>query len=413
MLIILVKFIEVGTRALFVVLTTYSLVLAEAGQFGLIVTIQGLTSFAFGYERYIDIQRKMVGEPEPIFDRAVARAIVLFAVNGVVLTPVYLVVLATFAQIDFYLLMFCAVIAFSEQLMNLAYQMAMVNRRYRVFLFIATGKNIVILGMMLASLYYKGGINLGGVLSIWAGVSIVAMVLLAISWFTTRLPAADNDGQGLRESLLQQYKASRTHFLLGLMAILTLQFDRLAVGANLPLETVGIYFRHILLLSLVYQIFNIAFFNRIIPIIYLRAKTQGISVLKSIVAREYLMVLVFVAFLGAGGVILHWATGYTLAERYSLNFAYFTGLLLASILRMRADFNALIFNARMREKTLLKIQVTVFCAGAILMIILTRSFGIPGTIGASIAVSALYLGLTHFTLRMLQLRGDNDVKTLS
>ncbi len=89
MLVVLLKFAEVGTRAIFVVGTSYLLPLDQAGQFGLIVTLQGLASFAFGYERHTDIQRRVVGAEPWTFDRAVGQALRLFATNYLVVSPIY------------------------------------------------------------------------------------------------------------------------------------------------------------------------------------------------------------------------------------------------------------------------------------------------------------------------------------
>lgn len=399
MLIVVLKFAEVAARAGFVVFTTYSLILSEAGQFGLIVTVQGLASFAFGYERHVDIQRRLVGEPEAVFDQAVNRALSLFAVNYILITPIFLVALLITAKIGYGLLGLCVIIAVAEQVMNQAYQISMVNKRYLPFLFIATAKNILILGVVFFSVVvFKQPISLEYVIFTWAGVAGVSVVLIAIVWLFIKQPAPAAERLGIGAILFSQYKASRHHFLLGMAAILTLQFDRLTIGALLPLETVGIYFRHILLLSLVYQVFNIAFFNRIVPKIFLMGKTETVAVLSAAVAREYKRVLVFVAVISVLGLAVHWATNYQIAERFSLRPEYFFGLLLASTLRMRADFNSLIFNSRMQEKTVLKLQLMAFFAGAVLMVILTVFFGIVGTIVASIISSGLYLVLSQRAL---------------
>ena len=401
--IIFLKFIETGTRAVFVVLTTYTLSLSEAGQFSLVVTMQGLASFAFGYERHVDIQRKMVGEPYPAFNHAVGDALTLFLVNYIFLIPLYIIILIFTAKISMGLIWLCIIIAIAEQLMNQAYQMSMVNARYLPFLLIATIKNIFILSLILGNIFFLSNpLSLELVLQIWAVVSAIIVVLSAFIWYirsskTTHIPDEGN----LSDRLRSQYKASRTHFLLGLTAILTLQIDRLTIGLLLPLETVGIYFRHILVLSLVYQVFNIAFFNRIVPKVFLQAKTETITVLRKLVSKEYISVLVFVALIMAAGLGLHWVTNSTIADRFSLNPYYFIGLLLAATLRMRADFNALIFNARMRESTVLKLQLVAFFVGALLMIILTGVSGIPGTIASLIIASMLYLVLTQYALKPL------------
>ena len=58
MLLVVLKFVEVFARAGFIVGTSYSLGLADAGRFGLLATLVGLFAFAFNWERHVDIQRR-------------------------------------------------------------------------------------------------------------------------------------------------------------------------------------------------------------------------------------------------------------------------------------------------------------------------------------------------------------------
>ncbi len=402
MLVVLLKFVEVGSRAAFVVLTSYTLTLSEAGQFGLVVTFQGLASFAFGYERHTDIQRRMVGQDPALFDQAVARALTLFSLNYVLVIPFYIAALVFVVHMPAYLIALCLVIAVAEQLMNQAYLMAMVNRRYLPLLSIAVAKNIVIVLAIFAPLILTDVLfNLERVLSIWAIGSAVAVGVSAGLWLRFRATRPDLRQMSLGEGFGHQYRASWNHFLLGLTAILTLQVDRLAAGALLSLDQVGVYFRHILLVSMIYQVFNIAFYNRALPRVFETARTAPVPALRAIVTREYLRVLAFVGLIGAVGLGIHLATGGAFSERFSLVPMFFAALLLVSTVRIRADFNGLIFNALHREATIFRLQLVSFAITVPVLLALTSLYEIMGTIMAGLLGATLYLLFTTAVLRRL------------
>jgi O-antigen/teichoic acid export membrane protein len=405
MWVVILKFTEVGTRAIFVVLTAYSLGLAEAGQFGLVVTFQGLASFAFGYERHTDIQRRMAGQPDHLFDQTVTRALHLFGANYLWAIPLYVIALRYSASVSWPLIGLCVVIATAEQLMNQAYQMAMVNPRYRPLLGVAVVKNVVIvLGVVMLAFGPLHLLTLSSVLSIWAGVSGAGLAVTAYFWLSRRVTGPQDDTDtplGLWAGLKPQYKASWTHFMLGLVAIVTLQIDRLVLGVMLPLDQVGIYFRHVLLVSMVYQVFNIAFYNRILPGVFATARTQPPTVLRPIVGREFRRVVGFVVLVGLAGLAMHLITGGAFAEQYHLQPIYFLGLLVMSAVRMRADLYGLIFNALHRERTIFQMQLLSFTLALPLLVGLTYAFAIPGIIAAGICSALLYVTFTALALRRL------------
>jgi O-antigen/teichoic acid export membrane protein len=409
MLVVLLKFAEVGTRAIFVVGTSYLLPLDQAGQFGLIVTLQGLASFAFGYERHTDIQRRVVGAEPWAFDRAVGQALRLFAANYLVVSPIYAALLLILMGLSPWLICLAIVVAVAEQLMNQAYLMAMVNPRYRPLMGLAVMKNTAILAvlawLMLAD---PARLGLGAVLVTWAAASVGTVGVAALIWIRLRHPHPD-PGPGLRESLNAQYRASWHHFLLGLVAILALQIDRLVIGAVMPLDQVGVYFRHILMVSMIYQVFNIAFLNRVLPAVFALAKRAPLSDLRAIARREYLRVLVFVGSLALAGLVLHLVTGDALADRFSLVPAYFAGLLVMSCVRMRADFNGLILNALHQEAAIFRLQLISFTLNFPVLVGLTWALGIPGTIASGITGAALYLAFTRRTL----IRQDRESPALA
>jgi hypothetical protein len=129
MYLVLIKFVEVFTRAAFVVGTSYSLSLAGGGQFGIAVTLIGLFAFAFNWERQVDIQRRFVNASPAVFDRAIVSAVQFWGFNQLVLMPVFLLTCHLMAGLSTWQLLLAAVIVSGEHVANQTYQMALISRR--------------------------------------------------------------------------------------------------------------------------------------------------------------------------------------------------------------------------------------------------------------------------------------------
>ncbi|PWR04547.1 hypothetical protein DKT77_00845 [Meridianimarinicoccus roseus] len=402
MFVVLFKFLEVGSRAVFVVFTIYTLDVAQAGQFGLLVTLQGLASFAIGYERHLDLLRGMAGRPAAEFDRGVAGSLLLFGVNYLLVLPVFVAALALMVEASPAVITMCLVIATAEQLMNLAYHMAMVEPRYRPMLTVTVVKNTCIAGGVLLVALFWPELTLTKVIALWAAGSLAGLAVIARIWLRLRVCTPSQEpSPGLLGELAPQYRASRTHFLLGLTAVLTLQADRLLVGGLLSLEQAGVFFRHVMLVSMLYQVFNIAFYNRIMPKVFVQGRDGSPAQLARIVRREYLNVLVFWGLAATCGAALLWATGGALEQRYHLEQSFFLGLLGVSAIRARADLNGLVFNALHREGFVFRAQILSFAIGFPFMVGLTIWFGIPGLIAATGLGASAYLLLTRIRLARL------------
>ncbi|MHA7971276.1 MATE family efflux transporter [Rhizobium sp. CAU 1783] len=407
MFVVLLKFLEVGSRALFVVFTTYSLEVGQAGQFGLLVTLQGLASFAIGYERHIDLMRRMVGREPASFDHAVARALVLFATNYLLCVPLLVLALVVMVKASPAIIAMCVTIAIAEQLMNFAYQMAMVEPRYRSMLVVTVAKNVVIASGVLAGALWGKALTLQFVVGIWAGASLATLLVIALLWTGLRGRSPESAASaGYREIVAGQYRGSWTHFLLGLTAVLTLQSDRLLVGALLSHEQAGIFFRHILLTAMLYQVFNIAFFNRILPTVFASGQQRDSKALEAIVRREFQRVLIFwllTAICIFGFFVL---APVELILAYRLDLAYFGGLLVVSAIRARADLNGLVFNALHQETFVFRAQVLSFAIGLPIMIGAAVWYDIPGVIAATGVSATAYLILTK--IRLVRMTSENS-----
>ena len=393
------KLFEVFFRAISVVFVAYTLEPTEAGQFGLIITLQGLASFLFGFERHIDIQRKYVGETDKVFDSAVRSAFFVFLTNYIIFLPIYFLSLSIGAEIFFYTMIVCLVIAIAEQLINFAYQIALVKERYARFLYIACIKNFIFF-ISLLYIWLQQKLNLETVLIIWAALAAIFTIIMFILWFSMAKPNK-LEIKNIKNLLIPQYQISRSHFFIGLIAILVLQLDRLVIGLVMPLDMVGIYFRHILIVSLVYQVFNIASYNRILPNIFLLAKTETIAAIRIKVGIEYRNILVFILLLVSIFIISYTYAG-NFFKHFQISPFLMLGLLFASGIRVRADLNALVFHAFYREDIVLKMQIFILLVSSLFLIVFTLYLGLAGAILATAMAAITYLLLSFINLSNLR-----------
>lgn len=398
-----VKLVDVATRAAFVLTATYGLAIAQAGRFGLIATLVGLFAFAFNFERHIDIQRRSAGEPHAVFDRYVVQALKFFAFNWVLMVPLFAAAVVLWTQPGWMVLGLAVVVVVGEHLSNQAYQYALINHRYYPMLVVVAAKNSVLAAVVLyRALFARDGFDLTFVMQLWAVGAVACTLALAVLFMRLNAAAAKDQPFRFGVDILGQHRASLTHFLIGLIAILILQFDRLAVGALMSFEQTGLYFRHTLLVSFAYQAFNIASFNRITPAIFAEAKTEGVAHLRRRVLREYAKTLVGVPLLLLAAIVADRLTDGEWSARFHLSLVLMGLLLLGFVVRAAADFHALILNARHDERHILATQAVAFGVGAVLLVLLTRAFGVYGAACATIAASILYLLLVSRVVRKLE-----------
>ena len=400
---IVLKLVDVGARAGFVLTATYALPIAQAGQFGLIVTLVGLFAFAFNFERHIDIQRRTAGQPLPLFDRAVSKALGFFTFNWAVMTPLFVVAVAALAHVGGDALALAVVVVIAEHLSNLAYHYALISSRYRPLLMVVTAKNIALACVVLyLALFGQGSLDLPVVLWAWAIGGIASIAILGGLWLGIRTPTERSEPFRFSTDIIGQHRASATHFVIGLLAILTLQFDRLAVGTLLSLDQVGLFFRHTLLVSLAYQAFNIVSYNRIMPQVYAASRVRDLTHLAGSMRREYAKTLVGAPLLLFAAWVADRLTGGVYTERFHLSLALMGVMLIGFMLRAAADFHALVLNARHREAHVLRGQAIAFSFGAVGLGLLTWRFGVYGAASAGVFTSGLYLVLVSRSLKKAQ-----------
>lgn len=392
MLLVAIKFIEVFTRAAFVVGTSYSLSLSGAGQFGIVATLVGLGAFAFNWERQVDIQRRYVDATPAVFDRAVVAAVQFWGFNQLVMMPLFLLACALMAHLTPWQLLLAAVIVSCEHVANQTYQLALISKRYWHFIGIVAVKNVgVLLAVLPYVLFAPSKLTLDWSLSVWAVGQIACAAIVLIMWLRQNVAAAHDEPFSLKQRIFSQHRDSFTHMQIGLVAILVLQFDRLVVGALVPLDQAGIYFRHILMVSFIYQFFNVAFYNRALPGIFTAARTETRNRLQARLWRELIVIYALVVVGVTGGIAIDQFTGSAISAKYHLSYALGLILVGGALIRVTADFHAAICHARMAERSVLASQLLSFAIGGPALIALSWTMGIYGTAIASMAGSIVYL----------------------
>lgn len=402
MLLVATKMIELLARAAFTVGMTFMLPIAAAGQFGLLVTLIGLFAFAFGWERHIDVQRRLVGAHSSVFDQAVSHMTRLWLINYLWMLPLFALVLLSYAGISLYLAVLVLIVAICEQVGNVAYNISVVERRYHLLVICVAAKNLLLLFLSVALIFFfPDQLSLPLVLECWAGISLVATLGIAAIWWVRHKRAQDPAPDVELKGIWAQHRASLTHFFTGLLAVLVLQIDRLTVGALVPLDQAGVYFRHVMLIAFAYQFFSVASYNRCMPEILMLARDKGVSAAQRRIRSEILLVAGLMAAGFAGVVGLDWLTAYRVTMKWHIATSLLAIMLVVAQIRIVADFQTLILNARMKERRVLLNQALSFGVGLMLLTTLTLGFGIYGTATATLGGAVFYLTLNLAAVRML------------
>jgi O-antigen/teichoic acid export membrane protein len=394
MYLVVIKFVEVFTRAAFVVGISYSLGLAQAGQFGIVATLVGLFAFAFNWERQTDIQRRYVDASPEVFDRAVVAAVQFWGFNQIAMMPLFVVACVWMANLDPWQICLAVVIVSCEHVANQTYQMALISKRYWHFITIVAAKNVaVLLAILPYVLLAPSKLTIDYALSVWAIGQLVCVAVVFAIWLRRKVDAPHEQPFSFRERIFRQHRDSLTHFQIGFVAILMLQFDRLTVGALLPLDQAGLYFRHILMVSFIYQFFNVAFYNRALPGIFAEAKTGTVVQIKHRLWRELLAIYALVVVGTATAVGIDLLLGRVISAKYHLSYLLGGILIAGALIRVTADFFSALCHARMLERYILHAQLIALAIGGVLLAALSWRFGVIGTGVASLTISSIYLVL--------------------
>ena len=397
MLIAALKLADIAARSLFVLLALYSLPVRSTGQFGLALTLIGFFTFVSGFERYADLQRRMVGTTPIETDRLIVSALRFYAINYLATVPVLLAALVYWVELPAPLAGMCMVIAVSEHLSNEVYRIALIAPRHRMLLFAVLAKNVVVLAVVAGLLWLRPAtFDIDHLLAAWAAISLAGTAIAAIGFTRTWAFASigSASASGLRQGL--QYRASRTHFLIGLVALSSLQVDRLLAGGLLSLEQSGLYFRHVFVASFAYQVFNVASYNRIAPQVYANLHAANPVAAHWLVRREMTILVPLALMLVGVFYALPPLNSGRVEALQSINPTFLALLTVGYLVRARADFNGLLLNATYAERKVFVSQLTALTLAIAFNVALTRLFGLAGTVATLVCSATAYLMISGY-----------------
>lgn len=398
-----IKLADIAGRSLFVLIVLYFLPSRSSGQFGLALTLIGLFAFFSGFERYVDLQRSLIGATLKQADRFIFSTLRFFAVNYLFGIPLLALLLYGWADLSASDVVLCLLIAMGEHLANEFYRIALITHRYRGVLLVAMGKNVILLGITSYVVFAsQQAYDLSEILTLWAALSVLGL-LVSIGVFVRESTSVRELTRAEHLPISGQYRRSATHFKIGLLAVLALQADRLIAGGLLSLENSGVYFRHIFLALSVYQVLGIVSFNRIMPEVYASLHKNDVQGAKTLIRRERLVYLIL-----SGGVIIF----FLLVNRLpvashpvvqSVVPLYLILLIFSYLVRGIADFNAMTLNALHLENQVFLAHVIAVGVSLVLALVLTAKLGLIGLIAAVFVAATIYLVVTQaFASRALR-----------
>lgn len=398
-----IKLADIAGRSVFVLIVLYFLPSRSSGQFGLALTLIGLFAFFSGFERYVDLQRSLIGATLKQADQFIFSTLRFFALNYLFGIPLLALLLYGWADLSTSDVMLCLLIAMGEHLANEFYRIALITHRHRGVLLVAMGKNVILLGTTSYGVFAsQQTYDLREILTLWAALSLLGL-FVSMGVFVRESTSVGELTRAQHLPISGQYRRSATHFKIGLLAVLALQADRLIAGGLLSLENSGVYFRHIFLALSVYQVLGIVSFNRIMPEVYASLHKNDVQAAKALIRRERLIYLI----LSVGVIIFFLLVNRLPVASHpvvqSVVPLYLILLILSYLVRGMADFNAMTLNALHLENQVFLAHLIAVGVSLVLALGLTAKLGLIGLISTVFVAATIYLVVTQaFASRALR-----------
>jgi hypothetical protein len=402
------KLLETFSRGLFVLVCTYRLPLEEAGRFGLLATIIGLLSFGLGFERQIDVQRQIAGRSSSAIRRRLGDTLRFFRTHYLLVLPLSMLV-ATLAGVPAWTLGLATIVVIGEHICNQGYQAVLLSSRaFPLLVATATKSTLQLLAVTYFSWQEPDAFTTLAILEVWAVASVIYLGVAGFWWLSwTREPLPQQGDELSAQGVFLQYQASSFHFLIGAIAVAALQIDRLLISGLLGPADIGLYFRHVTLTSLAFQVFNIASFNRVAPSIYQQARQKAWKRCAQVVRTEYARF----ALLFSGAVALALLADHALgrpSQRLGLEVSFLLIITAAVLLRTAADYKGLLLLSLGGDRALLRNQACAVVLGGAGLFLLSWAYSLPGAF-----IGAALMPMLYFLFNSVSVRGRYSQLNLS
>lgn len=394
------KLLETFSRGLFVLVCTYRLPLEEAGKFGLLATIIGLLSFGLGFERQIDVQRQIAGRSSSAIRRRLGDTLRYFRTHYLLVLPLSMFV-ATLAGVPAWTLGLATMAVIGEHISNQGYQAVLLSSRASPLLVATATKNTL---QLLAVAYFSwrepDTFTVLAILEVWAVASVIYLGVAGFWWLSWMREPMPLQGDELpAQGVFLQYQASTFHFLIGAIAVAALQIDRLLISCLLGPADIGLYFRHVTLMSLAFQVFNIASFNRVAPGIYHQARQKAWKRCAQVVRNEYARFALLFSSAVALAILADHVLGHP-SRRLGLEASFMLIITAAVLLRTAADYKGLLLLSLGGDHDLFRNQACAVVLGGAVLFLLTWAYSLPGAF-----IGVALMPMLYFLFNTLSVRG--------
>ena len=368
----------------------YFLPVELSGQFGFLTLLFSLFATFYGFERYVSLQRQIVNESDKFVIKELTSVLKFYLVNFTIAIPVLTLFIKTKTFDNYFLILCCLLISFMEHISNSVYNISIVFEKFLKGMPIIIVKNILLLIVAIFLIISKHNNPLEIIIILWAVFSFIQLVYFSSFFYKLMNIFQIGFWEFDFNVLLDQYKYAYINFFIGIVAVLSLQADRLIVGISFDRTITGMYFRHVSVISILYQLFNIVSYNRLLPNVFLHAKTESFDFLKKIIAKEYLRSLVAITLGIICFVIAYYAFAKQIFEYFNIDLKTLVVLLTIFSIRIYADYRAMILNALHLELKTLIFQIVSLMLGMTLMFLLIPVFKINGVLASSLIATLTY-----------------------
>jgi O-antigen/teichoic acid export membrane protein len=387
------KLAEIFGRSLFAISCIYLLPQKSSGQFAVITTLIAFFVFFSGFERYASLQRELVKKKDGVTDLLISSAFRFFCFNYLIFIPIISILLIYWAHLTVYLTILCIIIAISEHIANEFYRITLVSSQHTNIIIMSAIKNFALLFIIFFIKIKSLDLDLIFILEAWAGLSLLSLLMSVIfnstniRQFYKLLP--------IKPTILNQYKLSLTHFKIGILGMLTLQVDRLIISGLLSLEETSLYFQHMMISILAYQVLGIISFNRVMPEVYKNILISNHIRANYLIKKEKVVYILFSLSLIIAAIILKTSTSTLNFEpARNINLIFLIILIMSYLIRGIADFNVMTLNGLHEEKKVYSALKFTVVISIFFMIIMTLLLGIKGLVAAFFIGSCIYFIIT-------------------
>ena len=381
-----IKLVEFGTRSLLVLLCIYVMPAVEAARFGTVMLLVGLFGFLAGFERYVDLQRRLHALSSADSDAAILSFGRLVMLGYLFLVPLLYALLRQVSGITQQEAILAVVVAVVEHLSQESYRIVLVTSRYRPLLLGSAAKTVAILTAVTVGSIVRGhAMSLESVLSWWASIGCLWLLLTSLGLRSLARSGRVGEPIALRTQCIR----SGRHFAIGLVAILSIQADRFVAIRILGAEDLACYFRAVMTAGAAYQILTFGSFNRIALDAYRSLRSGAHGAVRAVFRREraaYLLVLVAVpvATDAARRFI-----GIPWIEASIPPFVVVALACCASLVRGLADFESIVLNHLHLESRVLSVNTLGALATVVAVTVLGSAFGLCGLLAGSVVGSCV------------------------